>query len=252
MQKIVALVFFALLSTGLLAKTYSIFPDNDLWKEDVMDKSVESKELFDKVCDTAAGLFRKIAEASNERIVVNKKWDDATVNANVMRSGGVVTINMYGGLARRPEIGAEGFALVICHELGHAYGGYPYLRQYSKISAEGQADYYGAKECQKDVLSLLKLETTNIPITNFMEQTCLAINPDPAKVTVCTQSLAGGQELGNLLSVLKKEPTPSFETPDLTIAATTMTSYPKTVQCRLDTYFNGTVGKDRPKCWFNK
>ena len=74
------------------------------------------------------------------------------VNANCMRNNGVVTVNMYGGLARRPEVTPEGFALVLCHELGHAYGGTPYIFQQAQIAAEGQADYYGEQTCLKALL----------------------------------------------------------------------------------------------------
>ena len=62
--------------------------------------------------------------------------------------------------------------------------------------------------------------------------------------------IIGGQSVSNLFSALTVEPASNYETPDQTIATETMLSYPKTVQCRLDTYLQGTLQSKRPACWF--
>jgi hypothetical protein len=252
MFKMLVILCFAFFALSSFAKTtHQIFPDNDLWKEDTLDnKSIDTQIVFDKINDIAYSLYKPFADANNEQLVINHKWTDSTVNANCLRSGGVVTVNMYGGLARRPEIGPEGFALVVCHELGHAYGGKPYIQVNNRMSAEGQADYYGAKDCQKKVIALLKLETTVIPETSFMTKACSEVFVDEKEADICVQALIGGQELGNLLAVLKKEPTPNYETPDPYVIPQTTTTYAKTTQCRLDTYLAGTLNKVRPACWF--
>ena len=46
-------------------------------------------------------------------------WKNDTVNANAQQRGRNWIVNMYGGLARRPEIFFRRFAMVLCHELGH-------------------------------------------------------------------------------------------------------------------------------------
>ena len=242
---------YALLTMLLLSLTISVnythnsLPDNDLWKYD--NKEIGNQEQFNQIIDAGLELFKPLAAANNEKLVINKKWNDATVNANCSRSGGIVTINMYGGLARRPEIIPEGFALVLMHELNHAYGGEPYISVWRKMSAEGQADYMGTKEGLKKILS--KIATSDLEPTEFMKNSCLKFI-DENEQDLCIKGLLAGQSLGNLLAKIKNVSPPNYETPDTYITDETLTSYPKTVQCRLDTYFAGTLLNDRPLCWF--
>jgi hypothetical protein len=55
---------------------------------------------------------------------------------------------VYGGLARHGEITPDGFALVLCHEIGHHLGGVPrYSGANGWASNEGQSDYFAATKC---------------------------------------------------------------------------------------------------------
>jgi hypothetical protein len=230
----------------------SFAPDNDLWMEDnFFSASNVSEELFNKIIDAGLKAYEPVAKKNREKIQVNRRWNDTTVNANVRRSGGVVEINMYGGLARRQEITPEGFALVLCHELGHAYGDKPYIQVSSKLSAEGQADYYGAGTCLDKVLRILPADETQITSTDYTVQKCgekAAINSE--EYSVCIRQFSGGQSTANLLAVLMKQPEPNYQKPDPLVVKKTELSYPKTVQCRLDSYHNGTLNLPRPACWF--
>jgi len=225
--------------------TRSWVQDNDLWMEDNINlvSNDMTEEMFNKIIDIGKEVYAPIAAEWNETLTVNALWTDATVNANASRDGdGWTEINMYGGLARRDEVVPIGFALVLCHELNHLYGGLPYINVSLKMSAEGQADFSGAGWCLKNIVEKLA-DDTNIDITPYMEKSCTGDN-------ICLQQLAGGNSLGKLLAVLNREKVPNFETPDKTIVKKTNTSYPKTTQCRLDSYFNGTIGKERPLCWY--
>lgn len=219
--------------------------DNDLWTEDGLSLLENvSEQMFNEIINAAEKIYEPISKEWDETLVINKNWDDPTVNANAWRNGyGSAEINMYGGLARRPEVIPAGFALVLCHELNHLYGGNPYLNTLTKMSAEGQADYAGAGWCLKNIVTAIEDES-EIEISPYMKKVC---NKD----VTCLRQLAGGKSLGNLLSVLSEdEVLPDFETPDKTVVTRTNTSYPKTIQCRLDSYHNGTLEKDRPLCWY--
>lgn len=248
LKTVLSFIFVAMVITfsfNSYGKT-SFMPENDLWKEDCLSCKTNyglDQKTFEKIIDVAYVIYKPLADTNNELLRINKNWTDATVNANCMRSGGLVTVNMYGGLARRVEVTAEGFALVLCHELSHAYGGAPYIRPTTRMSAEGQSDYMATLECGKKVFKELNLDASTMEPTEFMVNTC---NGDQ----ICLSSLIGGQSLGNLLSVLSKHPTPNYETPDPTIVPKTLTSYPATTQCRLDSYFAGTMNLVRPACWF--
>ena len=251
LKKILPLFLLILIILAFFPAKHNALPENDLWKQDFLDKSVDGEEMFNKIIDTAYEIYKPISEAAGDSsLTINNKWEDSTVNANAMRLFGYAVINMYGGLARRPEITNEGFALVLCHELGHLYGGTPYLSAWRKMSAEGQADYYGAKTCLKKILKKLNLEDSELIPTEYMERTCYNIFPIQEDSDLCIQTMIGGQSLGNLLATIKEEEIPNYETPDPTIVEETLLSYPATIQCRLDTYHNGNLGLNRPACWF--
>ena len=140
LKTLLTISLFTFLVFPCFSQKNSFLPDNDLWMEDTMDKSDLGEEMFNKVIDVAYKIYKPISiEFGDSRLTINNKWEDSTVNANVTRFFGKVTINMYGGLYRRPETTVEGFALVLWHELGHAFGGAPYIRAWQKLSAEGQA-----------------------------------------------------------------------------------------------------------------
>lgn len=230
---------------------HQIFPKNDLWKQDCLTKDSSREEMFNNVIDAAYEIYLPIAEKfGDKKLVINRKWDDPTVNANCSRLWGKVTINMYGGLARRPEINAEGFALVLCHELSHAYGGKPYISSWRKLSAEGQADYMGAKFCLHRILKKLNLED-DLESSDYIKEVCLNSFNTSERSVLCEQSLIGGISLGKLLATLTNQKIPQYETPDPTIVDSTLTSYPDTIQCRLDTYLKGSLQQERPLCWYH-
>jgi hypothetical protein len=230
-----------------------VMPENDLWMEDDLSiPSQVSKETFERIISIGYEVYSSVAKQNNETLVINSNWDDSTVNAGMMRRGGIVTINLFGGLARRSEITPEAFAAVLCHELGHAYGGRPFLMPFDRVAAEGQADYYGAGYCLPKMLQ--KLESSLQPGggRGFVTRKCDEVYaPGSDENFLCVRRLDGGLNLSRLLSVLEREPNPpTYETPDLTVVNRTELSYPATVQCRLDTHFTGTFGLPRPACWY--
>ena len=223
----------------------SFMPKNDLHLEDVYFKSNAGEEVFNKIIDIAKEEYQDEADANNERLIINKRWSDSTVNANVSRRWGTVYINMYGGLYRRPEVTPEAFALVVCHELGHAYGGRPYIAPSARLSAEGQSDYYGARSCLRRVMQHFEESPESIGMDlPYAEEVCEEDDEE------CARGLKAGFGLGWLLQVLMDEPRISYETPDEVEVDQMELSYPKTVQCRLDTYRAGILDEPRPRCWF--
>lgn len=218
-------------------------PDNDLWKEDGFVNGEVTEAIFDEIINIGQEIYAPTAKQWNEELTINHLWTDSTVNANASRDGqGWTEVNMYGGLARRQEVIPEGFALVLCHELNHLYGGAPYVNAGLYMSAEGQSDYAGAGWCLKNIAEKLSVKGT-FEATEYMKTAC-------ANNEICLRQLGAGFSLGALLSKLNGDKLPSYETPDKTVVKKTNTSYPKTTQCRVDTYLNGTLGKDRPLCWY--
>ena len=224
-----------------------------------------TKESFFRVIEEVEVVYKPIMKEMGEELEIIKDWKTPTVNAYATKSGGKSVVKMFGGLARHPKMTEDGFALVVCHEIGHHIGGAP-KKGMRWASNEGQSDYWATLKCARKAWA----DQDNFGIISKMDV------PDVVKVqceqfhgtghdyALCVRSSMAGFALANTLSDLRNSPPrggippkdgdaaffgmeeepPKFETPDQKKARSTDDSHPAS-QCRLDTYFMGAVcGKD--------
>ncbi|WP_408096265.1 hypothetical protein ACJVC5_14595 [Peredibacter sp. HCB2-198] len=146
-------------------------------------------------------------------------------------------VHIYGGLAAIPNVTEDSFALVVCHELGHLYGGVPYSDSHNRIAVEGQADYWATLRCFKEVVvELPKL----VPSKNALE---LCHDEE-----VCARALDAALVLTAFYADNRSIPHPKLNTPDTTVVTEVLKTHPEP-QCRLDTYKAGVFGSKPPTCW---
>lgn len=248
------------------AKAQSFMPDNDLHLDDGLFSGTVSREIFDNTIAKLTNIYAPIAEKFGKKIVIQGDWDDSTVNAYAYQSGNVMYVEMFGGLARRPEITPDGFALVICHEIGHHLAGYPMYSSYGSrwAAIEGQSDYYSTNVCYK---KLNRIQFPKDPVPKFAMDKCTMFDDDD-DYNACVNSVIASKSIADLLASFSGKKV-SYTTPDKTVVSTTQEAHPR-AQCRLDTYVAGSLcGKvwddsviptqknqhlvncdNRPKCWF--
>lgn len=236
---IVGLLPLALYSSVAHGK---FLPDNDLHLEDtLLTRSIIEQAEFNEVIDEAEAYYAPLfSSAFGARLEINRLWTDSTVNANASQSGSTWTVNMYGGLARRDEVTRDGFALVLCHELGHHVGGYPFYSG-SWAASEGQSDYFATLSCARE-LWRDDLETNasySATVAAYPKALCDAAWTTVEDQNLCYRTMAAGKSLADLLAALGGT-VAEFENPDLTIVSETSTSHPAG-QCRLDTYMAGAL-----------
>lgn len=210
-------------------------PENDL-KIPVGDVNAQGidKAVYDKVLDRIEAIYGPIVAAKGAKLSVNRKWEDATVNASAQQMWGTWHINMYGGLARHAAVTEEGFALVACHEMGHHLGGFP---KKSWATNEGGSDYYATLKCMRMVYGDAQPLG---PVDAFADAACKA-QFGAAGLNACRNGARGGQSVAFLFQALRNSPTPpKFDTPNATVVDRMLDAHPET-QCRLDTYFNGAL-----------
>jgi hypothetical protein len=88
----------------------------------------------------AAGTVARFAAAFGD-IAIDIAWQSDSLNAQAFRLGPTAAhVRIYGGLARHRDIGPEGLALAIAHEIGHHKGGTPTSRHYHWLSTDRRAD----------------------------------------------------------------------------------------------------------------
>ena len=213
--------------------------------------SVDAKRLgglteaqFNNAIERVEVLYAPIVAQQGGKLVIDRDWDDATVNAYAQRSGTNWMVNMFGGLARHETITEDGMSLVVCHEIGHHIGGAPTKAFGSAwASNEGQADYFSNLKCLRRTF----LNDDNIAIVSAMTvpatltAACAKSWTSAEDRAICVRGGMAGDSVAKLFAALRSQATPpKFDTPDASAVTSTNDNHPAT-QCRLDTYFQGSL-----------
>jgi hypothetical protein len=221
--------------------------------ENNMKISVNAKRLgglteaqFNNAIERVEVLYAPIVAQQGGKLVISRAWSDATVNAYAQRSGSSWMVNMFGGLARHETITEDGMSLVVCHEIGHHIGGAPKKASAwsnSWASNEGQADYFSNLKCLRRTF----LNDDNIAIVSQMDvpasltTACNSAWSTAEDQAICIRGGIAGDSVAKLFAALRNQAEPAkFETPDAAVVSTTNDNHPAT-QCRLDTYFQGSL-----------
>jgi hypothetical protein len=229
----------------------SFMPDNQLFLLDDTTKEVNANGIdetfFNDIIEKAQAIYGPIVAQHGGVLNITGNWSDSTVNAYANRNGDTWEVAMFGGMARRNEITKDGFALVLCHEIGHHLAGYPnYAGQWA--ANEGNSDYYATAGCAS---KLLTSGDSTEPTPNPTPKPPCPYLPEAAATpckgfslagdtTVCQRSIDGALSLGKLLAVLGGERIPTIATPDSSVVRKTSDTHPK-AQCRLDTMYQGIL-----------
>lgn len=231
------------------------FPKNNLNISSYM-KSINgiTQEDFLKAVEDMKEIYSPIFELDyDSSLVIEANWEDGTVNAYAQQTGKIWKVSMFGGLARHPETTLDGFAAVICHEIGHHIAGAPKKAfSYGGVSwaaNEGQSDYYATTKCLRKYFSskeqlretykIYRAEETDSE-NLFAKNKCSETYKNFKEKAVCYRSTLAGKSLARLLGSLSGNADVVFSTPDSNVVLKTNHNHPK-AQCRMDTYFQGSL-----------
>ncbi len=176
------------------------------------------------------GLFHKELSLAPAPVVLEAKWESPYFGAGVSLFSDEIKIMVLGGMVRVPGVSLEAYAAVICHEIGHIVGGYPFqtIAGAEWTSAEGQADFFAASVCLPKYFASLGVEKDIIPKaveTAGYEMLWAYRNFDSSSTHVQL-----------LRQKVKMDP----------VSKTLLNQYPS-AQCRYENFRNN---KNRPSCWF--
>lgn len=238
---------------------------------------------FNEVLNRIEKIYAEEIKQEGQTLVINRHWEDGTVNASAsVGNSGELNVDMYGGMARLPTMTKDGFAMVVCHELGHHLGGGPNYWDYSSMTVEGEADYYSTLKCAKRYFAednLTENNWLNKKVNPLVLKRCTEVYTNTDEQNYCIRSSYAGLNLTRVIKQLKfnkKEYVPRFDLPDPKLVASTYPDH-SVPQCRLDTFLAGatcpvavsekrtawdyhtgscydttlTPYGLRPRCWFN-
>lgn len=221
----------------------TILPPNDLHLEDDINSRNANitEQAFNEIIDEVVAIYEPIVTAHGGKLVAVKNWKNSTVNAMADRSGKNWRIHMWGGLARRAEVTPDGFAMVVCHELGHHLGGFPIRKMlFSAWAAnEGQSDYWAAQACARKLWESSDNRLFADSVDSIAKASCDKAWAGDADRFLCYRTVTAAHSTTTLLGALNKKKV-SFAAQDTKKVGSTMHSHPQ-AQCRLDTYLAGAV-----------
>lgn len=206
-----------------------------------------TEQDFNQVLDILSAYYAPIIAAKGGTLSINRRWTDGTVNASAQRTGSTYVLNMYGGLARHAQVNKDLFMLVACHEAGHHLGGAPKYGSFfggnDWASNEGQADYFATMRCLRFVFT----DSDNAQfvatqaIDPILSTKCEEVYTNQADENACKRIGMAGVQGGYFFQALRSETVvPKLDTPDSHVVTKTSDSHPAT-QCRMDTYYQGTI-----------
>jgi len=208
-----------------------------------------TEEQFNAVIDKVETHYAPVVAQMNATLKVARNWTDGTVNAYASRSGSTWNVAMFGGLARHETITEDGFALVVCHEIGHHIGGAPKkasMWSNSWASNEGQSDYWANLKCLRQVfknessLRIVREMKKNKQVPEAVITACNSAWKTATDRAICVRGAMAGKSVSDLFAALRNATPGSFETPDTKVVTKTDDNHPH-YQCRLDTYFQGSL-----------
>jgi hypothetical protein len=238
--------------------TGGFLPENDMYIPAGM-KGINggiTEAQFTAAIDKVETIYAPIVANMGGKLEIDRKWSDGTVNAYAQQSGKTWKVAMFGGLARHETITEDGMALVVCHEIGHHIGGAPKKGGSTSggwwggssgastwASNEGQADYFATLKCLRKAF----LNDDNIAVVAEMKVPKTLVDAckksskkDKEDTALCVRTSMAGKSVSDLFSALSKLPETKFDTPDAKVVTKTDDNHPK-AQCRLDTYFQGSL-----------
>lgn len=225
---------------------FKIYPNQKENRNDM------TEEDFQNVITRLESIYSPIFKSYGKKLVIERKWEDGTVNAYARLEGSTALVTIHGGLARHPQINADALALVVCHEAGHHIGGAPQKKMGGAFSSvswasnEGQADYFGTLKCMRRFFS----EENNseyisrIQVPTIVRDSCAEHFPHPEIQAMCIRSVLAGHALSKMFRDLRSGrtfiPELDFAKKDPSVVRNTDDAHPAP-QCRLDTYFSGAI-----------
>lgn len=224
---------------------HNCLPDSNLRYEQNFYKGLDKVEMAHSTISNFKKIFSPyVKKRTGKELIIINKWEESKVNAHATKDekdNPVIVIN--GGMVRHPDMKKEGLYFILCHELGHFFGGAPrQFRGRSEIrswsSAEGQADYFAATKCLPKIFS--HSELTGLQPKSQADPSNQKEIERICSDSTCSKILLAGLSATKVFASLKPWwNVPGFETPDNSSIGMTNLGHPEP-QCRLDTIVAGS------------
>lgn len=201
-----------------------------------------TKKEFDDMVELGIKHYKDIVSSHGKTLYIKGNWESEIANASAGKFGNKWEVEMHGGYGRLKGMTQDALTNVLCHEIGHLVGGFPYINtikgDLDDYATEGQSDYF-VGNCFKKLFKddLEKNATFRDKVQDYPKQTCDAVYSLQEDRDLCYRTAVSGYILWN--SVGKKgEAKWGYDNRDKSVVSKTNIKHPQ-VQCRLDTALSG-------------
>lgn len=236
-----------------------------------------------KLTSALKSIYGKKVEATNNNLKFTLKDSIEAPNAYAAKTAdGNWEITVIASLLSLQEQTKASLGIILCHEIGHFFGGEPYVvgiqmtpavrsRAPKKMSCEGQADYFATSECLKELSSKLpdlfegNQGLINPVVDHYCDESYLA----KEESIVCRESLVASYQAVRVYQRIMEElrvPSSFFGKVENEKSNRTLNyvgEYPD-LDCRYETFVKGalcsnlngnvcnTLKWKRPSCWYQE
>lgn len=248
MRYLMSCVFAIVLTLSANESKATFVPEEEIdWDSLSFGPSNTSESEFRAILNSIQKSYETVVKSFGGNLAITGEWNNEKLNAGANQMFGSWKVQITGGLARRPELTQDGFALIVCHELGHHLAGFPFSTSGSPFGGvwaanEGQSDYFSTQVCARKLWApeLEKNASFRDQVSDFVREQCHTTWSSEADRDLCYRVTAAGQSVALTMAVLMNKPAPKFETPDPAVVNKTNSAHPA-VQCRMDTLFQGAI-----------
>lgn len=239
------------ISFGIGAAQATFLPEEILKNaEPTRATSSVTEEQFNQVVSEIQNTFQPLASAMGATLSISGDWKSTQLNAGSHETfGHWWNVYITGAIARRPENTVDGVALILCHEMGHHLGGFPFIPASNPFdskwaAAEGEADYFSTQVCPHKIWgqALAENATFRDKVSSEAKTQCDGVWSTQEERDLCYRVSVGYSSIIATMAGLMHKPVPQIGTPDPTVVAKTNLYYPS-IQCRMDTLFQGSLCK---------
>jgi hypothetical protein len=185
----------------------------------------------EEILETARKVYAPVSLKEFNKPLIIKIAENDSISGSADHGHDSLIVEINTGVLKAPRLNPDALRMLVCHELGHLFGGdpkkdAPYEWEgptgpdgRSLLSAEGQADFFAGLECFRK-LTVKKVSSSRI-----------------AKA---------GLDFLNLVKVFPI----AINTQDLSVTPKLIRNFYPSRQCRLDTIVLAARGESRPDCWY--
>lgn len=182
--------------------------------------------------------FNQVLQKTTKPLVIDLQWQSPYFGGGAVQDEHLVTVKLFGGMIRTPEMTEDILAAILCHELGHILGGEPYqdVPFAEWASVEGQSDFFAASVCLPAYFRQLQPSATPAELRSRIELAGL-----------------GFMQLSQKYATMDQTPVSLTNSAPEVAIELNRHSYPSD-QCRLDTFKSGAACVTEatcraPACW---